>query len=272
MTHSPESSGPPGKPPTKPVRVEPKSWPHYQLWTRVRSALLALPAHFRSETIIEGMLATDIFTLNSALGATIEEQVVRTLNALRPVWDPDKNYETYAFIRQPQAFPDVRLQRRTNGADILMGIELKGWYVLAKEGEPSFRFTANPDACNPWDLIAVVPWVLSNVLSGSPVVLDVFIDSARYTAEQRNYYWQYERGAKGDVEIVLAKGARPYPDKGDKIADHAKSDEGDNFGRIARYGTMEQYVTRIMQTEIRGVPASEWLKFFKQCAKKGANR
>lgn len=55
------------------------------------------------------MLASDILTLNSALGATIEEQVVATLNTLRPVWDPDKQYQTYGFVRQPQTFPDVLL-------------------------------------------------------------------------------------------------------------------------------------------------------------------
>jgi hypothetical protein len=78
------------------------------------------------------MLASDIFTLNSALGATIEEQVVASLNTLRPVWDPDRQYQTYGFVRQPQTFPDVLLRRKTDGQDILMGIELKGWYILAR--------------------------------------------------------------------------------------------------------------------------------------------
>jgi hypothetical protein len=143
--------------PATPTRVEPVSWEHYDLWVRVREAILALPFHFRSETVIEGMLATDIFTLNAALSATIEEQVVSTLNALRPVWDPDKKYQTYGFVRQTQTFPDVLLRRKTDGEDILLGIELKGWYLLAKEGEPSFRFTVNASACNRWDLIVVVP-------------------------------------------------------------------------------------------------------------------
>lgn len=33
-------------------------------------------------------MATDIFTLNTTLAATIEESVVKTLNNLRSVWDP----------------------------------------------------------------------------------------------------------------------------------------------------------------------------------------
>lgn len=47
---------------------------------RVGAALKSLPAYFRSETFIEGISAIDIFTLNSALGATIENQVVDALS------------------------------------------------------------------------------------------------------------------------------------------------------------------------------------------------
>jgi hypothetical protein len=213
------------------------------------------------------MLASDIFTLNSALGATIEEQVVASLNTLRPVWDPDRQYQTYGFVRQPQTFPDVLLRRKTDGQDILMGIELKGWYILAREGEPSFRFAASPLVCNAWDLIVVIPWVLSNILSGSPVVCTVFIDQARYTAEQRNHYWQHERVTSQDRNITLAQNVTPYPRKSARIADRPAHDAGGNFGRLARYGVMEDYVQQTMATDLRGVPAREWLKFFKSYAK-----
>lgn len=250
--------------PAAPKRSEPTGWPHYKLWTRVREAILALPLHFKSSTVMEGMLANDIFTLNSALGATIEEQVVATLNTLRAAWDPDKQYQTCGFVRQPQTFPDVLLRRKTDGQEILLGIELKGWYLLAKEGEPSFRFSVSPLACNSWDLIVVVPWALSNVLAGSPVVYPVFIDLAKYTAEQRNHYWQHERGAKGNTAIAPASGVSPYPVKSDKITDRPIEDAGKNFGRLARYGIMEAFVRNTMATEIRGVPANEWLQFFKR--------
>ena len=93
------------------------------------------------------MLATDIFSLNAPLGTTIEEQVVATLNLMRPVWDPMRQYQTYSFVRQTQTFPDVLLRRQTDGQEVIMGIELKGWYLLAKEGMPSYRFTVSPDAC-----------------------------------------------------------------------------------------------------------------------------
>ena len=64
--------------PTK--KVPDSKWEHYTLYKRVKEAIYGLPLYFRTETNIEGISATDIFTLNSALGATIEFQVVETLN------------------------------------------------------------------------------------------------------------------------------------------------------------------------------------------------
>jgi hypothetical protein len=249
--------------PASPVKKEPTTWRHFKLWSRLRDAIFALPSHFNSSTTIDGMLAPDVFTLHGALGATIEDEVVKTLNRIRSVWDPDKEYETYGFVRQPQTFPDVLLRRKTNGHDILLGIELKGWYLLNSEGMPNFRFTVNPQCCNPWDFIVVVPWVLSNVISGSPIVYDVFVEMARYAAAQRNYYWQYGRATADDATITLAKDLKIYPLKKDKISDKAVYDPGQNFGRLARYGVMNEYVKRMMTTSVRGISAEEWLKFFK---------
>jgi hypothetical protein len=56
---------------------------HYQLYKDVREAISSLPIYFRTETHISGIMATDLHTLNTVLGATIEEQVVRTLNLIR---------------------------------------------------------------------------------------------------------------------------------------------------------------------------------------------
>ena len=253
--------------PAPPTRQEPADWQHYELWIRVRDAIRALPDYFKTSTNIEGILGPDIFTLNSVLGATIEEQIVRTLNDLRPVWDPDKQYQTYAFVRQPQCFPDVVLRQKTNGQNILMGIELKGWYLLASEAEPSLRFYATPAVCNPWDLLVVVPWALSNVLAGSPIAYAPFIETARFCAQRRNYYWEYERKAKGDTGVILSTHTTPYPKKSDPISDRAVADAGGNFGRIARYGVMDAYVDEMMQTDLAGIPAAAWLEFFRNFAR-----
>ena len=213
-------------------------------------------------------MATDIFTLNTPLAATIEESVVRTLNAMRPVWDPDRQYLTYTFIRQPQTFPDVILRETNNGQDILMGIELKGWYLLAREGVPTYRFTVTEKACNPQDLIAVVPWVLSNILAGSPVLHRPFVETAMYCAQKRNYYWVYQRKTTGNTDIDIPEHVGAYPLKSQHISDKAASDNGSNFGRLARYGIMDNYITAMRSAEIRGISVSDWLTFFKSHAVK----
>ncbi len=158
--------------PSKPVDTGPPSaWPYHTLYLGVKDALHRLPESFRSPLHIHGVLATDLFAFNSSLGATIEEQVVDALNGLRGVWDSNGAYDLYAFERQPQTFPDVVLRTRVPGMTppIIMGLELKGWYALAKEGEPSFRYKVTPAVCGPGDLIVIVPWTLSEVISGSPI-------------------------------------------------------------------------------------------------------
>ncbi|WP_367873187.1 hypothetical protein [Luteolibacter sp. Populi] len=233
---------------------------------RVREALLVLPNYFKSSTIIEGIAATDIFTLNTALGATIENQVVASLNAMRPVWDPDGNYMLYSFVRQAQTFPDVLLKRTgsVGNADILLGIELKGWYLLSKEGEPSLRFSVTSAACAPADFVCVVPWSLTNVLSGSPQVCAPWIESAHYTASFRNHHWQHVRAVRNNAstDIRITQGVTPYPVKSDQIADVPVSDGGNNFGRIARTGIMNDYLAATLATPLAGIAAAHWLAFF----------
>jgi len=205
-------------------------------------AMEALPAYFRPDTHIEGINAPDLHTLNSVLGATIEDQTVTSLNAMRPIWDPDKNHSLYSFVRQPQTFPDVLLRRAPGASaepEIIMGIELKGWYVVAHEGEPNFRFTVTPNVCAPADLIAVVPWALSQVLSGRPRAFIPYVAPARWAAKSRNHHWENERDTTLDSSIISPPGAasaRPYPRKADKIDDKPAADGGGNFGRLARCG------------------------------------
>ena len=241
-----------------------ESWPHYRLYERVLEALYAVPAHFSSRTVIEGIVATDVQTLNSVLGATIEDQVVATLNRMRPVWDPEEEYQRYFFQRQAQVFPDVLLKANDNGEDIILGIELKGWYLLAKEGEPNFRFTTTASACAEADIIAVVPWVLSNVLSGTPTTYKPFVVQAEYAALFRNYWWMEIRKTRSDTTITSPQGVNPYPEKKDQVADRPVSDRGSNFGRLARTGIMDNYIRDMLETPLSGIPASAWIDFLKR--------
>ncbi|MEW6356594.1 MAG: hypothetical protein AB1696_09725 [Planctomycetota bacterium] len=249
--------------PSAPVRELPaNNWEHYQLHRDVREAIASLPIYFRTETHISGIMATDLHTLNTVLGATIEEQVVRTLNLVCNTWDSDERYALYSFVRQAQTFPDVLL-RKTSSGEILLGIELKGWYLLAKESEPSLRFQVTASACAPPDLIVVVPWVLGNVISGSPILFEPFVESAKYAAEYRNYHWQHVRQTERETGIDIPSGVGPYPSKSDQILDRPLSDGGGNYGRLARTGMMDSYMQNLGDVQLCGIKTIYWRQFLK---------
>lgn len=228
----------------------------------MKQALAALPVHFRSEMTLAGILATDLHTLNSVLGASIEEQTVVSLNGMRAIWDPTGDYALYRFVRQPSTFPDVLL-RGADADSVLFGIELKGWYVLAKEAVPTFRYQATPKACALPDLLVVVPWALSQVISGKPMVYTPHIMSARYAAEYRNHWWEFVREVKGNVDkrVISPPNAKPYT-RG-ATDDKAAYDGGGNFGRIARTGLLDDFIATVNQNLLCGIRVEKWTEFFK---------
>ncbi|MGB9294005.1 MAG: hypothetical protein WCB64_11910, partial [Desulfobaccales bacterium] len=176
--------------------------------------------------------------------------------------DMEDKYHAYQFIRQPQVFPDVRLQ--DHNGNVIMGIELKGWFALAKEGEPSFRYSVSPNVCSAADLMVVFPWILSEVISGVPRLLMPFVEEAKYAAEWRNYYWQIMRGRSGDeAEIIFAEANAPYPRKNDRFNDSPKKDAGKNFGRVSRSRIMDDFIEEMMKRPISGIPLLAWHKFIK---------
>ena len=248
----------------------PPAWPHAELHDRVRSALFGLPATFESDLFITGVPVGDLQNFNTSLGATIEGQTVDALNALRAAWDPDAQYSNYRFVRQAQRFPDVILRSLdpTAAEPIIMGIELKGWYALAKEGEPTFSAScATPAACQPQDLLAVYPWCLHAVVSGRPRVFDPFVVEARYAAEYRNYHWQHlMQGAIADRTINLSAVTTAYPEKAEEVSDDAAHDAGSNFGRFSRTGLMDPFNEALSAEQLAGIPIGEWRKFFKKFA------
>lgn len=260
-------------PPMPMEAVLPEGDPRTKLHDNVREALAALPFHFQSPINIEGLNATDLFSLNTLLGSAIEVQAVENLNRMRDVWDRDEEWLEYGFVRFPQSFPDVRLVKRTDHSHPVLGIEMKGWYLLSKEGEPSFRYKATAAASSPWDLIAVVPWSLTNVLSGKPRVHDVFVRQSRYAAEMRTYYW--EHGRKGDasnrdITITEPDDVSPYPPAGAAISDKPGSDSGGNFGRIARVsGLMSEWLDVSLDTPLAGIAARHWIDFLSVFSESG---
>lgn len=239
----------------------------------VRDALGALPAYFRTATRIEGLEGGELFNLSAVLGSAIEVQVVETLNRIRQVWDPDDRWPRHRFVRSAQTFPDVRLlaQSRDEPPDIALGLELKGWYLLSREREPSFRYRVTPLACAPQDLLVVVPWHLKNVLSGEPVVYAPYIEQARYVAEFRNWWWTNVRETSDTLDQRQVnppeEAVGPYPSPKARITDQPLKDGGHNFGRVARLaGLMDDYTSSLRAQRIAGIPADHWILFFKRHA------
>jgi hypothetical protein len=256
--------------PDPPEEIGPSDdWPYRELGEAVRDALQVLPSLFKSDLVISGVRATDLHAFNTSLGATIEEQVVAGLNAIREAtWDKDGLYADLRFVRQSQTFPDVVLRKAAppqKPVTPIMGIELKGWYVLAKEGEPSFRYKVTPKAAAPQDLLVVFPWALSAVISGAPILFEPYVASAGYAAEYRNWWWEFERDTKGDRTIRLSAHEGFYPIKSDNIADVPTADSAGNFGRIARTKLFNRdgYIEATFQSELSGIPLYAWLRFFK---------
>jgi len=245
------------------VEGPPETWEHRVLHDAVTAAIHALPSMFESDLVITGVLAPDLYTLNTSLGATLEVQVVEALNAVRRVWDTDQDYALYRWVRQSQTFPDVLLRRTGPGAgpEVVMGIELKGWYVLAKEKEPSFRYLVSPGVCQPQDLLVVVPWALSNVVAGSLRLFDPYIVPARYAAAYRNYHWEHLRKTSDPTGITLSTVETSYPIKSEQIGDRPEYDAGGNFGRFARTNLMAGYIETLRKEELVGIPLWAWQRF-----------
>lgn len=253
--------------PERPERYElPEDDERTLLRQGVIRALKAVPMHFSSTINMEGLSATDLFAMNTLLGGAIEGQTVSTLNDSRVIWDPDGKWADYEFKRYSESFPDVRLERNGEGVP-LIGIELKGWYLLAKEEMPSFRFKASADAMTIWDLIAVFPWSLSNVISGTPILESPYIEQAKYAADLRTYYWETR---KPNARPVEHPETHPYPEAGSAYSDIVHDDRGGNFGRIARvHGLMDDWVSEAMKSELAGIEARWWVRFLKLFDERG---
>jgi hypothetical protein len=242
-----------------------------RLYDGVCAALLALPSYFSFSHTISGVKATGLFDLNSLIGATIEsqveDQVVATLNATRAVWDGNNEWEGCSFVRFPQAFPNVRLVREAarTKTETILGIEMKGWYVLSKEGVPSLRYQVSPAACAPQDLICVVPWYLDNAICGEAKVATPWIEQARYAAEWRDHWWQHLRKGNDAPEeraIRQPEGAAPYPSKTEPANARPVKDGGGNFGRLPRCKPlMDEFTASTLEQEILGIPARDWVDF-----------
>jgi hypothetical protein len=253
--------------------IEKSDWydRHRDLYERIPALLDRVPAEFTSDVHIEGLDATDVFGLNEILASSVENQVVNSLNRLLSGSDFDEEYRDHEFVRQSQTFPDVLFENSAESDGPLMGIELKCWYLLAKEGDPSFRFKTTPAACAPQDLLVIYPWTLDNIVTGSPEIFRPFVMPAKFASMYVDYYWQELKNWRPDSpnkEIVRPDDVSHYPNpKTDFIQDKPAEDAGNNYGRfrsrlIASLPPLQEYVTGMQSRELLGIPADRWADFF----------
>lgn len=252
-----------------PVRTEIGDPRKRKLHENVRRAISTIESSFSSPINIEGIDATDLFSMNTLLGSAIEVSTVQTLRSLREVWDPDNEWVDYDFFRFPQSFPDVRLVRCEDiFSEPEIGIELKSWYLLSKEAEPSFRHRVTSSACNPWDLFVIVPWSLSNVLSGTPIVYSPWIEQAQYVSEMRNFYWLNTRkdGKPSPRDAVeIPDDVYAYPPPNSLISDKPLADKGSNYGRIGRvHELVGSWTRQCLDIPLLGIKALDWVLFLKE--------
>jgi len=243
--------------------------PRANLKETLRNIVLpSLPAECIVDNYYSGILATDLFSLNTLLGSMIENKVVIFLNAHRHLWD-DGYWSEYHFIRSSESFPDVRLVKKGDCHDIVLGIELKSWFILSKEGEPSFRYKTASEACDPADLLCIIPWYLSDAVCGHPVLAMPWIYSAKAAAEATKRYWIYGRHTDKPMTVrerglEVPEGVRPYMENArDKTNYKPVNDGGNNFGRLARTGIMSVFVEETLLVDILGIPANNWRLFLK---------
>lgn len=228
----------------------------------------SLPAECTIENTYSGILATDLFSLNTLLGSMIENKVVTFLNAHRHLWDSGE-WNEYHFIRSNESFPDVRLVKKNGNHDIVLGIELKSWFILSKEGEPSFRYRTASEACDRGDLLCIIPWYLSDAVCGHPVLATPWTFSAKAAAEATKRYWIYVRQTDKPMtftqrNLEVPDGIKPYMvNARDKTNYKPVNDGGNNFGRLARTGIMSDFVDETLLTDILGIPANNWRLFLK---------
>ena len=180
---------------------------------RVNRALHALPGCFGSRANIEGIQATDLLSMNTMLGATVEVQVVEARNRMHDTWDPDDESPQHRFERQSETLPACLLLNSDSG-DAALGVDLKGRHVLSREAAPSFRYSVAPDACTKWDLLAVIPWHLSSVLAGTPRVGSPGVRSARHAAACRDWWRQHGPESDLDTKIDSPSGNAPCRRRG----------------------------------------------------------
>lgn len=227
-------------------------WPHHEMKQKVLRLL-------RGRCVYHD-LVTQFQIRKSGIQADkmIEQFIYDVLDTFREEWAVGP----YAGCRvnyNPTSFPDITI---TSGREVILGIEIKSWHTLAKEGQPCFRFQASPLACAPHDILVVFPYYWENLWTnhGVALLLAPYIENSRFVATQRNETFDFEH-PRNPVRRVT--GITPHTSKHrEEINDQPPEDKGGNFGRIGRLDLFRKFTwdlaaTRVRMIDPQGVPLAD---------------
>ncbi|WP_293913164.1 hypothetical protein [Deinococcus sp.] len=129
---------------------------------------------------------------NNYVGQGAEEALIQILNSTRfkILWYPLihwNNLSRLKFIRNTVQFPDIHLIDTLDNT-ILLSIESKTWFLFSGD-DITARFHVSPTYIKNDTLIVIFPWVMSKLISGSPIMYEPYICNARELAELRDKTW-----------------------------------------------------------------------------------
>ena len=210
---------------------------------------------------------------NNYVGQGIEELIGTQLNGqLHYQWTDDPNL---VFIRNAVQFPDLYLINRAEKR-ILLSAEVKSWFVFSTDNITA-RFEAAPNIIREGSLLILFPWHMTDLVFGTPILLEPYIGDAKALAERRDKIWlaggfkRFKKGEKSShrkVEVPILDVARPaalnqtktksvaYQQKGE-----AFEKESENFGKIWRIYDEEinkSFYPTSLNNELLGRTIKEW--------------
>jgi hypothetical protein len=210
---------------------------------------------------------------NNYVGQGIEELIGTQLNGpLRHHWT---DTSSLVFIRNAVQFPDLYLIHREEKR-ILLSVEIKSWFVFSGD-DITARFEAAPNVIKEGSLLVLFPWHMTDLVFGTPILLEPYIGDAKALAERRDNIWMagglngFKKGVvspnrKIEVPIVdVMKPTALNQTKTKSVAYQRKGDvfekESENFGKIWRI--YDEYINNVfypktLENELLGKKIAEW--------------
>jgi hypothetical protein len=125
-----------------------------------------------------------ISKLSPLVGNLIEFNTVTFLNSI----DDFKPFGKWK--RQDPGFPDTIFESDISPQP---GIEIKTWFPLATEITARFKDSQN-HFCKNQTYVAILAWLLENIIYGKPKIIDILIVSAKTVAEARDIHYHNPPG------------------------------------------------------------------------------